>query len=102
MPCNRASMSYPMSGVDVEVLANISGEVDCCSIMLQPHCLSYCQRHILQQWRQHVLKEGQIFLFVQALWKQNWSKEAVANNPCLHIDDELLLMRCFNHSVRIV
>ena len=29
-------------------------------VVLQPHCLSYCQWHVLQQWRQRVLQEGQI------------------------------------------
>ena len=95
-------MSYPMSGEDVEVSVYINLEVGWCSIVLQLHSLLYCQRHILQQWRQRVLQEGQIHFSVQALWKQNWPKEAVPNNSCPHIDVEPLLMRCFNLSMRIV
>ena len=44
-PCNTASTSYPTSGEDVEVSVNINVEVDWRSIVLQPRCLSSCQRH---------------------------------------------------------
>ena len=57
-----------------------------CSIMQKPHNTAYCQRHILNQSREDILQEFLVCFFVEMMWKNNWSKYMVTNNPCPNID----------------
>ena len=70
-----------------------AGAPSCC----KPHCLSYYERHI-NVGSVFCRKPRYVSPFSRSGSRTGPSRQ---NNPCPDIDAEPLVLRCFNHSVRI-
>jgi hypothetical protein len=93
---------YLSIGDDIGNISHSAGNMCRSTFMHVPHSCSECQWYNFQQFCPIMSEEISVVVACKPMWRNVRAYRTITNNPCPHINAELLLVSRMDYTMRVL